>query len=279
MRDTKSGVFTLNVRFFGLLITALCAIAQPMCAAASSGAALQGVMAELRAHSSPEQYEMFQEAIDASPVLARQLNELADDGRLRRFAVGDPSDLPPKTGPFSAWISGTTWAFTPQFVQKQAKTRVYDVVQPGDILPDNMVFALGHLAYKAETMAAVEASLQALKAQASAPRQQQSVLLSQPTNLLLQVRDLHMNNEAGAFIKAWNDTVDAAVHENGGKELTVKQAVTVLLNLRYRSVFVKAMESTDHRLTIANNGYVEANQANLAAMVQVLSTSPVYDVQ
>ena len=65
------------------------------------------------------------------------------------------------------------------------------MVYPGDILPNNTVFALGHLAYH-------------LGAAPTDPRGSQGYVVQK------------LVEQAAAFIQGWNDVVDAAQRETAG---------------------------------------------------------------
>jgi len=242
---------------------------------------LQHSLDTLKVHATAAQYVMFANAISASPALTSQLNDLEAKGLLTEFRI-DESMVPPGQGkPFSARLNGSVWVFTPAFVQQQAKVRLYDVVQPGDVLPDNMVFALGHLAFKADTAATMLASEQSLQSQFRASRQtgQGSLSGMTPDTFLRASVQMHLQNDAGAFIQAWNDMLDAAVRQNGGRELSIRQVASTMMNLRYRAVFMKAMKSPDHRLLFASNGYLQPDQVNRDAIAAALATMPVYDLE
>jgi hypothetical protein len=258
----------------------LVAVTSTIAVAAPNGP-LRDVLSNLRANSTPDQYEMFQSAIETSPQLEKQLGELAASGLLTKFEVGELAALPPRRGPFSAWVSGSVWAFTPDFVRQQAKTRYYDVVMPGDVLGNNMVFALGDLAYRtkdASDLAGAEQALKAHFAHDAAVARTNSVLIN-GGGPLEQYAQLESRHTASAFIQGWNDTVDAAVQENGARPLTVRQVVSLSLNLRYRAVFIRAVQSKDHQLQYANDGHIEPNDANRDAIANALLTMPMYDLQ
>ncbi len=156
-----------NVSFFGAMLFTFASV----CSAAASNTALQNAMGALKVSATRAQYDMFAEAISASPELTNQLNDLAARGLLTAFRIDPSPSQAASRKPFSARRDGSVWAFTPPFLQQQAKARLYDVVQPDDVLPDNMVFALGHLAFKTNTAASVLASEQSLQVQLHTGRQ------------------------------------------------------------------------------------------------------------
>jgi hypothetical protein len=259
--------------------TLLAVVSASVCAA--SNHQLRDILSVLQSNISSDQYRVFEGAIHASPALTSQLNELAMSGQLKIFKVGEASTLPPVRGPFAAYVSGTTWAFTPTFVQQQAKTRYYDVVMPDDVLGDNMVFALGELAYRTKSASDIAAAEQALHRQIS-QEMATARKASQPINadnFMRQHLALELGNTALGFIQGWNDMLDAAVQENGGKTLTVRQVVSLTMNFRYRAVFMRAMRLPDHKLNYANDGRIEPTDANRDAIASALATMPMYDLQ
>lgn len=244
---------------------------------AAGNAALERALKQSGNQAHPDQVARLREAIASSPALEAQLNALAASGMLTRFAVGVTPEQVPRRGPFSAWIQDSTWAFSDEFIGKHGKQRLFDVVQPDDILPDNLVFALGHMAYGAKVakeLATEEASLQATyKEQAASGNHDATALIKQSVAL-------HINNDAAATIQGWNDTVDAAQHENGGKPLTARQAASLMMNLQYRGALIKAMQAPgDGKMQIGNDGRIDMTPANIAAVANALSTSSVFDVQ
>lgn len=234
-------------------------------------------MDQLGKQAPPDQVARLREAIGSSSALEAQLDALVSSDQLAHFAIGDAASQVPHRGPFSAWFHGTTWAFSENFIAEHGKQRLYDVVQPNDILPDNLVFVLGHLAYEAKTakeMAVGEAAIkETMRAQIAAGNKDM-------TSVIRQGMALHINNQAAATIQGWNDTVDAAQHENGGRPLSPRQAASLMMNLQYRGVLIKAMQgSSGTKMLIANNGLVDMTPANVAAVSSALGTSPLFDVQ
>ncbi len=69
------------------------------------------------------------------------------------------------------------------------------------------------------------------------------------------------------------------MRQNGGRELSMRQVASMLMNLRYRAVFIKAMRSPDHKLLFAHDGYLAPDQANRDAIATALGTMPVYDLE
>lgn len=262
-----------------LIVSAAFAVVSTHAMAAPNGA-LQGILSKLQSSATPDQYQTFEQAINASPALTEQLNELADAGQLTSFIIGERTSLPMSRGPFSAYVSGTTWAFTPEFIQQQVKTRYTDVVMPGDILGDNMVFALGELAYNTKSAPKVSAAEQVLKAQfaQTVRAAKQASTPVEATSFLKQMLVLHIGNTAMGFIQGWNDMLDAAVRENGDKPLTMRQIVSLMMNFRYRGVFMKALHSA-HPVHYENDGRIEPTDANRDAMTEALGTMTVYDLQ
>lgn len=241
-----------------------------------SSGPLKIIIENLRQHATNDQYQLIAGAIGASPALTKQLTVLADSGLITELSIDTPLYQAPRPNIFNAGISGTNWVFTSNFLKEQGTARIYDVVSKDDILPNNMVFALGHLAFHAQTAPQYKKDEEALKqitdssaAMAEAAR----------TNVILPMKrsiDLRLRYEAGAFIQGWNDVYDAAVIENHGNLLSANQVGSLLLNLRNRAVFLKVMN--DHRL-FSGSGQIEQTAANVDAIAAALHGSKMIDIE
>ncbi|NHV31334.1 hypothetical protein [Burkholderia sp. D-99] len=239
----------------------------PLPGSPAAHAAVERLLADLRTRSTPGQYAAVAGAIHTSPALAVQLDELVDAGLLTRVAVdsGEPA-LGRTTG---ALRNGSVWILTPAFVANQAPRRLFDDVQDDDILPDNMVFALGYMAWRAKHDADVSRASDALRASddgADAKKQRWI--------------DLNTRIDAGGFIQGWNDTVDAATFQHDGRPISIVQAVQMMMNLRYRGPLIKAIRATPpaRKLRISAPA-LSLDADNLDALASALQTSPVIDIE
>jgi hypothetical protein len=241
---------------------------------------LQGLLDILREHSTSQQYAVFADAIQASPELKAQLEEIASQGLVKSFSITTIAPTGPKHILFGAKRDGTQWLFTPEFIEQQAKKRLYDVVRPDDRLPNNMVFALGHLAFHAHNAAMRDAELKPLLATgrqlAQAAKNGAPVDL---TNYLKSTNEVLLRDEAGAFIQGWNDVVDAAEHERTQTPFTIAQMPVMLLNLRYRAPLMQAMNAHDHAVKIEKDGRLDPSPANLDAIAAALGSLKVSDLE
>ncbi|MGS0895200.1 hypothetical protein ACVBGC_22115 [Burkholderia stagnalis] len=236
----------------------------PMPASQATHPAVERLLAELRTRATPEQYGAVADAIHASPALAGQLAELADAGLLTRIAVdsGDAA-LGRTTG---ALRNGSVWILTPAFVANQAPRRLSDVVGADDILPDNMVFALGYMAWRAKHDADVSRAVGSMRASGddADARKRQWI-------------ELNMRIDAGGFIQGWNDTVEAAAFRRDGQPISIVQAVQMMMNLRYRGPLIKAIRATPPLRVTATTFALDA--ANIDALASALKGSGVIDIE
>ena len=85
----------------------------------------------------------------------------------------------------------------------------------------------------------------------------------------------HIEQDARSFIQGWNDVVDAAVRENGGKPLTVQQQGMLILNFRYRAVLVD--KDNQHKIAWSPSGAIEPTGQNVAALLEIVSRSRLLD--
>ncbi|WP_322083758.1 hypothetical protein [Burkholderia sp. BCC1972] len=236
----------------------------PMPASQAAYPAVERLLADLRTRSTPDQYAAVAGAIHASSALAGQMNELVDARLLTRIVVdsGEPA-LGRTTG---ALRNGSVWILTPEFVANQAPRRLFDVVQEDDILPDNMVFALGYMAWRTQHDAEVNRAADAMQASADGVDAKKQRWI-----------DLNTRIDAGGFIQGWNDTVDAATFWHDGRPISVVQAVQMMMNLRYRGPLIQAIRATPP-LRVAAPTF-EPDAASIDALASVLKGSGVIDIE
>lgn len=221
-------------------------------AAVALSTPLQAVIDNPKSELSPDQAHTISSSIRASPELEAQLAALAADGRLKGIRV-EPLDQLHMSGPFSAGIEDGFLVFTPTYLDLLSKNKPFDIVYPHEIYPNNYVFALGHLAYHLANPAP-------------------------PMSLgPIEYSKLRLEQEARAFIQGWNDVVDAAAQENGGKPLTGAQAGLLLLNFRYRFAFIPANQSAP-KVHFEVDGKLNPNAYNVNVTEGKLGNSPIPDI-
>lgn len=206
---------------------------------AAAGQRLRAVIDAFVEQSTPDQQRHLGGALRASPALVQQLDSAAEAGRLTAIEV-----LPPhrRTGPdLAAAVDGGRIVLAADFLTRPAKQRRHEVIYKDDILPNNLVFVLGSLAFH---------------------------LQSEPPSPSLE-------QDARACIQGWNDVMDAAERENGNKSLTPQQHAMLLLNLRYRMVFIGG--SKDNKVKWSPSGTLEPSDQNVAAIVEALKAARLVD--
>lgn len=229
--------------------------------------ALARLLAELRTRATPAQYAAVADAIHASPALAAQLGELVRDGLLTRITVDTGEAALGRTG--GALRNGSVWVLTPSFVANQAPRRFHDVVHGDDILPNNMAFALGYMAWRASHDAELSREAQALRASSDTVDAKKQRWI-----------DVNTRIDAGGFIQGWNDAVEAAASQNGGVPITVKQSVDMMMNLRYRGPLIKAIAAKPPERTLRVTGpALLLDASNIDALAAALKTSSVIDIE
>ena len=204
----------LPIRILSLAVLALALASSGVRAQTPVPDALKTIFADLAQTASPAQYQQILGAVNASPQLATELTILATRRKLTAIAILPGTTTSPS--PYRAWTERASIVFYGDFLEAQLDNRKAGVAYPDDILPNNTVFCLGHLAHHL----AVE----------NAPSLGDNVAV---------YRRQHFDREAGAFIQGWNNVVDAAVHGNGGRPLSRRQAGQLLLNMRYRFALMK----------------------------------------
>lgn len=194
-----------------------------------------------------DQGRLIDQALNASPQLMGQFNAAANSGRLTALELSSQ-----RPGPFAATMSRGKLLFAPDFIAQQRKQRIHDVVRPDDILPDNLIFALGTLILYADAPPVP-----------FGPNPQAFVKAA-------------TERDAKAFINGWNAVIDAAVKENRGKELSVQQVGSLLLNLKYRSVFANQTALGSYKFS--PGGTIQPNQQNAEAVAAGLSKLGLLDI-
>jgi hypothetical protein len=209
---------------------------------------LQTIVDVFKGQSPVERHKQLFDALSASAILTRQLSALADAGDLAGIEIASPQRA---RGMFLATVERKKIVFAADFMPQLSKKRMYDVVHPDDILPDNLVFVLGTLASR--LMHPVVGS----------PRDVQAMI------------QVQMSMQAVAFIDGWNDVVDAAVHENADRPLTPAQAGNLMLNMRYRAVFIGVKPPA--KLDWSTTGRIEPTANNLQTLGNRIATMNVLD--
>ncbi len=213
--------------------------------------ALDGILAELRARSTPAQYDVFATAIQTSPQLAAQLKKLTKEGLLKQITIEQSS------GPaWGAWRDGARWTFTPEYVATLAPHRIFDVVQEGEIMPSNMAFALGYMAWHTQHREERE------KLEQEAHNSASSASTDQTTERNRWI-DRRLGMEARAFIQGWNNVMDAATAQNRGAPLSPTQIGALALNLVFREPFMQ-----ESRAELAERAADAQSASNVPALQQ-----------
>ena len=186
---------------------------------------------------------------------------MASSGKLKNITVKSGEVAAVNNGAnFGAAFDANGIILSEVFLDKQSKM-AYDVRIPNEVLPNNTVFVLGHLAYHLRDAQYVE---------------QAAHRAANEDEFLTEV----MRNEAAAFIQGWNDVVNAATVANGNKPLSSGRAGELMINLLYRSAFIGAMNAKDiPKLDFSKGGRIEASDRNLSAMAAALRNKPLTGLQ
>ncbi|WP_175901662.1 hypothetical protein [Burkholderia seminalis] len=238
--------------------------AAPVPASQAAYPAVERLLADLRTRATAGRYAAVAGAIHASSALAGQLNELVEAGLLTRIVVDSGEAALGRTS--GALRNGSVWILTPAFVDGQAPRRLTHVVHDGDILPDNMVFALGYMAWRAKHDADVGREAAALLASDDSADEKKRRWI-----------ELNVRIDAGGFIQGWNDTVDAATAQLGGRPVGIAQIVPMLMNLRYRGPLIEAIQATPPlRVTATTFSF---DTASIDALASALKRASVIDIE
>jgi len=275
----KAGRFVLELR--SLFLAFLLLLAFPAGAQSvppSPNAELTAMLQKLSEYASPEQFSQISSAITASPALTEQLNDLASSRKITEIQVRPPEAIQPIQGiRFGALLDGTQLVLATDLLVELLKNRGYAAIKPGTVLPNTTTFVIGHLAFHAKTsdeMARFEEDIKRM-----VDEKLKSPGRHDYTDIVLLGTRTHIENEASAFIQGWNYMIDAATQDNGGKTLTVDQVSTLLVKLRYRFAFSKALALEEGRIEFIDTGMIPMNERNIKAVAKALSTSTVTDIQ
>jgi hypothetical protein len=209
---------------------------------------LQGIVDSFKRQSPAERHKQLSQALIASADLTRQLSALADAGDLAGIEIASPQR---PRGMFPSTVDARRIVLAADLMPQLTRKRLYDVAYGDDILPDNLVFVLGTFA---------------------------SLLMHPVRNgggNVQAMLQMQMTMQAVAFIDGWNDVVDAAVHENANKPLTGRQAGNLMLNMRYRTVFIGG--NPPPKLDWGQYGRIKPTPPNLEALGKRIATMNVLD--
>lgn len=195
----------------------------------------------------PTEVRQLTDAITASELLQREINDQVASKRLHGILVGPRAGLEslrnPKIDLFGGFIHESSVVLTKEYLKELRNTRIYDVEYPDDILPNNTVFVLAHLLF--HTGNPLDPS------QYSTP---------------WAYSDAAMKTEAGAFIYAWNTMMQVAVRTNGNKLLSPQQFGQLLMNTRYRFALIGGAGKE----LFLPSGYIEMNEKSVQTVVATL---------
>ncbi|MEH6420910.1 hypothetical protein [Pseudomonas sp. CGJS7] len=265
----------------GALLAATWLCAPAAFAAAPSADALDAMMQRTGRDASAEHQRQLDTALSAAPSLRKQLAQLAASGQLTAIEIV-PDDRAPsvRNQNFAGATQDSRIVLTSGLLDALRQNRIDDVVRAEDMLPDNTVFVLAHLGQHlaarkqaelddAELKSEIEKGMAAAKA-ASTP--------FDATAIVGKSIDKAIAREAQAMIVGWNAVVDAGIQANGGKQINAYQMFTLLRNLRYGSLFIKALDEKPTRLQLLSNG-IPVDARNIGAIVDALKQSKLYDIE
>ena len=202
------------------------------------------------------QAQQIEQSLAACPSLAKTLDDLTRSAGLTQIRI-TTSDETKKIGPFLAAVSGDEILLAADWLELQ-KQPFFDVRRAGEILPDNLCFDLGHLADHV----------------ANPP-----VPPGRGGDIQTYV-DKRIKVEARAFLRAWPYVIEAARIKNAGKALNGQQVAELLLNLRYRFAFMRALDAKDgQKITILADGSIPETEESVAAIAAAISHSSIADLQ
>jgi hypothetical protein len=208
---------------------------------------LQAVLDGFSGRATPEQRQLVN-AVSSSTPLASQLNALIEAHRLTAIRLAPVDQKAP--GPFGAWQAEGVIYLTAQFLQDQT-TPVRHAVDYSRNNPNSLVYALGHIAYHLQS-----------ESQAKCHNAMKSL-------------------ESASFAQTppgESPDLTAAVHDNDGKPLPLRDVLDQLLKFRYLYLFDAAMKGQT-KSVLLSDGSISDDEHNVTAFVHTFGTQPVADIQ
>jgi hypothetical protein len=229
---------------------------------------LASILDRVTIPASSGQQQQIVDAVTASPALSSRFGELVANGKLTAIDVvearatgrasGPFAGAPPVKGPFAAALDGSRIILSSQLLSMLRNGRLLDTASADDVLPDQTVFVLAHLAYHLREPIA------------PTPK---------PGEDVDSFTARRLESEANAYIYAWNTTVDEAVHRRGGAALNADQITSLLLNCRYRFALVGIRSRNISGPSQSPSGIIERTPSNLEAVMQTLRQSAIADLE
>lgn len=213
------------------------------------------ILNELHATVKDDDYQQIANAISSSEMLQTELSDLIKTHQFASFIVLPREQMKdyPKVMWFSGFTEGKKIILTTELLQ-EVRNRSW---VEGEMIPNDTVFILSHLLYHIKN-----------------PIDARDY---QTRNEFIEVVS---KEEAKAFIMAWNSMLLSAEKTNNGNPLSIKQFSPLLLNARYRFVYIGAMKSkTQNKLQFSPRYMIELTDSNIMSIVEKLSDSSIADIE
>lgn len=211
------------------------------------------------------QIQLIKNSLSACPSLEKSLRALAKSKKFEGFRVTTSEEVG-KIGPYSAAIANNEIIFTDDWLTQQGRP-FSDIRFVDGVPPDNLCFALGHLAYHVANPFPL-------------PRKEDIPDDGDVTELLTKHLAERLKAEAIAFLRAWPYVLEAARSKSHGASYDLQQLINLMFNLRYRFVFIGAIRPhSQSNFQILSNGDIPETEDNIAAIVAILKTSTMPDIQ
>jgi hypothetical protein len=258
-------------------------------AAVPAGATpLDAILASVERQADPAQAAQLRQAVQASPQLRRQLDDLAARGELEAIDVVADTAMPQVNGhAFAAAVQGRHLVLSEGLLRALQRNRRSDVERAGEVMPDNTVFVLAHLAVHLaarERQASFEQHLRERTAAGLEAAGKAGAATFDGTALAQEALNHSMAIEASGVIAGWNAVADAAQASAGhGQPLQEEDAArllpALLFNLRYREVFERAMAQPDDQRVRIGAWRIAPDGHNLQSIAQALLDGPMLEIQ
>lgn len=231
---------------------------------------VDAILRQLAATATPEQTRQIADAIQSSPWLAAQLEDLAAVGKLTRIRVVAPESLPARLDARElATLNNNDMIITAPLLAQLARTTPAGDAHSDQVRPNNTVFVLAYLAHHLRNADHVRLSIAEALGHIADQRHRAGPYANNA--IVLTGQRVLLTEGAGALIDGWNATIDAATAQ-AHAPLKPAQTVSVVLGMRYRAIFNKALTQTP-RLQIEESGRIEPTAGNMEALIEALKIS------
>jgi hypothetical protein len=212
-------------------------------------------------HSAPDEFsKQISIAIQNSPVLMDQFNQLASNNQLLDIIVLNTNKTINGPRLKATVIEGRIYITTDLLIKLKNNTP-FQPLKKEQFAPDNTAFILAHIGHHlmADDDVFAKDNADALDMAKNADKDGAMDI----GGLLERIKRRSMENEAQAYIKSWNAVLSGAVVANNGQDLNSSQLSALRNNLTYRRFFLELKKGTSETLRYETSGMLIPTPDNI----------------